>query len=89
MKLTSSIQRGSAVASMRPPEFTGGNGAIMKLQAPFSHRCFNEAAGIHRRKLNQSAAGGDGGSASMRPPEFTGGNILLTRSFSVAVPWLQ
>ena len=38
------------LASMRPPEFTGGNDAA----APARHReatiCFNEAAGIHRRK---------------------------------------
>ena len=37
--------------------------------------CFNEAAGIHRRKRT----GGFGSTdkltnASMRPPEFTGGN---------------
>ena len=36
-------------ASMRPPEFTGGN----PLAAAGRHSvnpCFNEAAGIHRRK---------------------------------------
>ena len=42
------------VASMRPPEFTGGNCAAADRAA--GHRppvaaCFNEAAGIHRRKL--------------------------------------
>ena len=34
---------------MRPPEFTGGNRDIRN----YVHchmRCFNEAAGIHRRK---------------------------------------
>ena len=34
---------------MRPPEFTGGNnGTYPTLTA--THVCFNEAAGIHRRK---------------------------------------
>ena len=35
---------------------------------------FNEAAGIHRRKLDQQVRVADLGVASMRPPEFTGGN---------------
>ena len=37
-------------ASMRPPEFTGGN---QPRRPRYRHRCqscFNEAAGIHRRK---------------------------------------
>ena len=41
----------AATASMRPPEFTGGN--ISSSIAPHAtnvHCCFNEAAGIHRRK---------------------------------------
>ena len=39
-------------ASMRPPEFTGGNGPMPETdQTPRPTGCFNEAAGIHRRKL--------------------------------------
>ena len=37
------------VASMRPPEFTGGN-ATFHAANHAQHRGFNEAAGIHRRK---------------------------------------
>ena len=36
-------------ASMRPPEFTGGNTWRRGSRAPGTS-CFNEAAGIHRRK---------------------------------------
>ena len=36
-------------ASMRPPEFTGGN-ACAKVFTVAHSLCFNEAAGIHRRK---------------------------------------
>ncbi len=38
--------------------------------------CFNEAAGIHRRKRGPESLPFDAqhGPASMRPPEFTGGN---------------
>ena len=65
-----------AYASMRPPEFTGGNVGEHVVVGP-RRRCFNEAAGIHRRKrttlppyrLSITIA-------SMRPPEFTGGNLL-------------
>ena len=40
-----------AVASMRPPEFTGGNlPAINAALADGDMKSFNEAAGIHRRK---------------------------------------
>ena len=49
---TWSLVRGRGVASMRPPEFTGGN-MELRTSGPASsryHRCFNEAAGIHRRK---------------------------------------
>ena len=39
------------IASMRPPEFTGGN--ITASGSGQVSRCgFNEAAGIHRRKLD-------------------------------------
>ena len=34
---------------MRPPEFTGGNEDRM-IEWITSYPCFNEAAGIHRRK---------------------------------------
>ena len=37
------------IASMRPPEFTGGN-KIEYQTASLCQTCFNEAAGIHRRK---------------------------------------
>ena len=61
-------------ASMRPPEFTGGNQPPIVVRLDIEDS-FNEAAGIHRRKLclppvllivHRLA--------SMRPPEFTGGN---------------
>ena len=60
---------------MRPPEFTGGN-----RRCPRSDRStnrFNEAAGIHRRKLCRTGPASTvdlRSRASMRPPEFTGGN---------------
>ena len=61
-------------ASMRPPEFTGGN-FVIKHETAFYELGFNEAAGIHRRKLGSSVPIGIGiYGASMRPPEFTGGN---------------
>ena len=61
-------------ASMRPPEFTGGNRPLhgkMLVQL----QCFNEAAGIHRRKQHpHRRVVIQHQHASMRPPEFTGGN---------------
>ena len=39
---------------------------------------FNEAAGIHRRKLHHHSRIGPPFDASMRPPEFTGGNAGRT-----------
>ena len=44
------------LASMRPPEFTGGNASSSALR----YRCwwcFNEAAGIHRRKRGKRRRG--------------------------------
>ena len=41
---------------MRPPEFTGGNGNIQP-SFPLHGSRFNEAAGIHRRKLERPGAG--------------------------------
>ena len=61
-------------ASMRPPEFTGGNPTVGGGQQRALHR-FNEAAGIHRRKQQEGGSTPSTGDlASMRPPEFTGGN---------------
>ena len=65
------------IASMRPPEFTGGNvDADRGSPMPYALGSFNEAAGIHRRKPIILAR--DNAQpllqASMRPPEFTGGN---------------
>ena len=59
---------------MRPPEFTGGKRPPVPLPQDPSEYCFNEAAGIHRRKEARVylLASGDL-AASMRPPEFTGG----------------
>ena len=37
-------------ASMRPPEFTGGNPVASWASGCRTTPCFNEAAGIHRRK---------------------------------------
>ena len=67
-------------ASMRPPEFTGGNTiarALLSRRQLRQHNRFNEAAGIHRRKRTSAATGEPSvvaPLASMRPPEFTGGN---------------
>ena len=45
--------------------------------------CFNEAAGIHRRKPDEAIARVMGElDASMRPPEFTGGNVCCAGSAS-------
>ena len=61
-------------ASMRPPEFTGGNRRTAPAASP-RRRGFNEAAGIHRRKQHPLFLHVRHRlSASMRPPEFTGGN---------------
>ena len=38
------------LASMRPPEFTGGNRRAPSILRRRPRCCFNEAAGIHRRK---------------------------------------
>ena len=70
---------------MRPPEFTGGN---VNVPGPVAVllKCFNEAAGIHRRKrLDAGGASGQTVSASMRPPEFTGGNATA-HSEAATVP---
>ena len=66
-------------ASMRPPEFTGGNPAATGRRGR-PDGGFNEAAGIHRRKLDQRCSVGrcGGRHASMRPPEFTGGNSSVS-----------
>ena len=64
---------------MRPPEFTGGNTSPASITSPTS-TSFNEAAGIHRRKLHALRLRVvDAAAASMRPPEFTGGNRLALR----------
>ena len=60
---------------MRPPEFTGGNAGRSARTGDASGARFNEAAGIHRRKLAvRGARLVRVIHASMRPPEFTGGN---------------
>ena len=62
---------------MRPPEFTGGNLRLFSYGRR-EYRCFNEAAGIHRRKHDTyRAAVLVNYLASMRPPEFTGGNSTV------------
>ena len=67
---------GDDAASMRPPEFTGGNIVVVNLNIPPVPPRFNEAAGIHRRKRGEGRAGRQQDrEASMRPPEFTGGNL--------------
>ena len=40
-----------SLASMRPPEFTGGNALVIDASRTSTRGGFNEAAGIHRRKL--------------------------------------
>ena len=46
-------------ASMRPPEFTGGNIVNMEVY-PSGTSGFNEAAGIHRRKRYMREVSGFG-----------------------------
>ena len=41
---------------MRPPEFTGGNVEVTEKVSSSVLACFNEAAGIHRRKLRPDKA---------------------------------
>ena len=61
---------------MRPPEFTGGKNRWRAGCWPTAP-CFNEAAGIHRRKVTiTEAISPPHVRASMRPPEFTGGKEL-------------
>ena len=62
-------------ASMRPPEFTGGNRRRYQARCYQPQARFNEAAGIHRRKRSRMGEVVQAEQlASMRPPEFTGGN---------------
>ena len=76
-------------ASMRPPEFTGGN-SLSEILGLLNGRRFNEAAGIHRRKLGTATNGMmELLSASMRPPEFTGGNYLPVGGAATAYVTLQ
>ena len=51
MCLTGLTLPGRSHASMRPPEFTGGNSSRVGSGMASSTWRFNEAAGIHRRKL--------------------------------------
>ena len=44
------------LASMRPPEFTGGNPPASPGSRTSRWARFNEAAGIHRRKLPEKGA---------------------------------
>ena len=77
-----SVRPAVSQASMRPPEFTGGNASPRRRPRLASATCFNEAAGIHRRKQLRFYVGHcDGKHASMRPPEFTGGNLRTFRHF--------
>ena len=67
------------VASMRPPEFTGGNGGAR----------YRARSGVRASMRPPEFTGGNHLSpkqsvdrrvrASMRPPEFTGGNIKAAR----------
>ena len=52
-------------ASMRPPEFTGGNVLAGARDNYAAAEGFNEAAGIHRRKRRQNA-----GAATLMPGSF-------------------
>ena len=75
---------------MRPPEFTGGNGKVGEHGRRRMRAAFNEAAGIHRRKLEVP---GENVlrhvPASMRPPEFTGGNLKYQEKTSFVMYPLQ
>ena len=48
---------GRRCASMRPPEFTGGNHKLPSVAVDTTWCCFNEAAGIHRRKRAEHRSG--------------------------------
>ena len=50
-----------------------------------SKSSFNEAAGIHRRKLHRAGLSHRSDPASMRPPEFTGGNPSPARPTRIRV----
>ena len=64
---------------MRPPELPGGNTRKDALDSFKMESCFNEAAGITRRKQPYRAWAFSGrSSASMRPPELPGGNLAAT-----------
>ena len=66
---------------MGPPEFTGGNLGEEPDRCRWL-RCFNGAAGIHRRKqLQRLLVYGSERPASMGPPEFTGGNLFDLRVY--------
>ena len=53
-------------------------------------RCFNEAAGIHRRKrVCVACQYATLLRASMRPPEFTGGNFVTAVLYGVPNTGLQ
>ena len=73
---------------MRPPEFTGGNSSSSTTHKTLLWR-FNEAAGIHRRKLGRPHLPVKYRQASMRPPEFTGGNLTRRRVRSGQLLLLQ
>ena len=71
---------------MRPPEFTGGNKAFSTNEVS-RQLGFNEAAGIHRRKLGRVEDVFDVHlDASMRPPEFTGGNDMVWFEIATMLP---
>ena len=107
-------ERGVRLASMGPPEFTGGNDdvpvgatvAVTELQwgrrnspaetpgyggGPQGRPAgFNGAAGIHRRKRVGAGADRRHPHASMGPPEFTGGNFeqeRLQASLDALLQW--
>ena len=61
------------VASMRPPEFTGGNSSLPPSQVYLGHASMRPPE-FTGGNLHSEAAGLQGVVASMRPPEFTGGN---------------
>ena len=70
----------TTVASMRPPEFTGGNQALPD-GGDISRRCASMRPPEFTGGNQALPDGGDISRrcASMRPPEFTGGNALGIR----------
>ena len=64
------------IASMRPPEFTGGNAGVIALSATIEIYASMRPPEFTGGNSNHDKLMSGGRLASMRPPEFTGGNVV-------------